>query len=171
MDSLLVAFAVGLVAWLMMRRIFQQRARQRVAALRAREDASEDAPSDARTMPRMGVPGTVTRAQLAELRACHIEPSRHWSREEAQLILDTVSYLRAVIAEETGDRDPPIEIQNKVLGFILTHEGLREAVLEWSLNRTREEEERAGIVPPRDETHARVAAFVTELWDSEAQDR
>ncbi len=169
LDSLLVAFAIGLVVWLMMRRIVHQRARQRMAARQAGPEASGGASSEQRTMPRMGAPGTVTRAQIAELRARHFEPSRHWSREEAQLILDAVSYLRAVILQETGDADPPIEIQNKVLGFILTDDALRGAVLDWSLNRTREEEAGTPDGPPRDEIYERVAAFVTELWQAEAE--
>ncbi len=164
MDSLLVAFAIGLVIWLMMRRIVQQRARQRMAG----EAEAGEAPRGQRTMRRIGTPGTVTRAQMAELRACHFEPSRHWSREEAQLILDAVSYLRAVIAEETGDDDPPIEIQNEVLGFILTDDALREAILDWSLNRRHGEEDAAEDAMPRDETYARVAEYVTELWEAEA---
>ena len=168
MDSLLVAFAVGLVIWLMMRRIVQQRARQRMAVRPGGAGVSGKAPAGRRTMQRIGTPGTVTRAQMAELRAHHFEPSRHWSREEAQLILDTVSYLRAVIAEEIGDDDPPIEIQNEVLGFILTDDALREAVLDWSLNRARADEDAAEEDPPRDETYARVAEYVAELWEAEA---
>ncbi len=169
MDSLLIAFAIGLVIWLMMRRIVQQRARQRMAAQQARAEAPGEAEAAQRSMPRIGAPGTVSRAQMAELRGHHIEPSRQWSREEAQLILDAVSYLHAVIEDETGDADPPIEIQSKVLAFILTEEALREAVLDWSLNRTHDDDETPGSLP-RDETYARIAEFVTELWEAEAGD-
>ena len=167
MESLVIAFAIGLLVWLMMRRIFQQRIRQRMAAQQAQLEDSGDAPAEQRSMPRIGRPGTVTRAQLAQLRESHFEPSRQWSHEEAQLILDTVAYLRKVVEDQTGDRDPPIEIQNKVLGFILTDEDLRAAVQDSSLNRTREEEALGGLALPDDATHARIAAFVAELWEAE----
>ena len=62
-----------------------------------------------------------------------------WSKEEAQLILDTVTYLRAVIYMVTDEASPPIEVQNEILKFILTDQELREYVYEWGLNRTRDE--------------------------------
>ena len=39
---------------------------------------------------------------------------------KSQLILDTVTYLRAVIYEATGEANAPIEVQNEILKFILT---------------------------------------------------
>lgn len=168
MDSLLIAVAVGLVIWLLMRRAAYARARRQMAA-RHGAPSSEGAappPGDQKTMPRFGIPGTITRAQMAELRAQNFEPMRQWSKEEAQLILDAVVYFRAVILDETGDDDPPLEVQNTLLGFILTDEELRDSVLEWSLNRTREEEEAGRIMLPRDETYDRVADEVAELWEA-----
>lgn len=174
MDSLLIAVVVGLVVWLFMRRMVNQRTRLRAARQQAAAQGSAapagESPPDQKTMPRFGVPGSVTRAQLAQLRACHLEPSRQWSREEAQLILNAVAYLRVAITDVTGDDDPPIEVQNDVLGFILTDEALRESVQDWSLNRTREEEDRPGISLPRDETYERVVEFITELWETGARD-
>ncbi len=164
MDSLLVAFAIGLVVWLLMRRAVYARARRQMA----QREASGQAPppsGDARSMPRLGTPGTVTRDQVARLRERSFEPSRDWSHEEAQLILDTVTYLRAVIREETDDDDPPIEIQNKVLGFILTDETMREATQDWAINLTREDEESGRFDLPHDETYERVADFIEDLWE------
>ncbi len=168
MDSLLIAVAVGLVIWLLMRRAAYARARRQMAA-RQGAPSSEGAappPGDQKTMPRFGNPGTITRAQIAELRAQNFEPMRQWSKEEAQLILDAVVYFRAVILDETGDKDPPLEVQNTLLGFILTDEELRDSVLEWSLNRTREEEESGRLILPRDETYERIADEVAELWEA-----
>ena len=172
MDSLLIAVAVGLVVWLLMRRAAYARARRQFAARRQVPGADDGAPAPdgQKTMPRFGIPGTITRAQIAELRAHDFEPMRQWSKEEAQLILDTVVYFRAVILDETGDSDPPLEVQNRLLGFILTDEELRDTVLEWSLNRTREEMEAERIVLPRDETYRRVAEEVAELWEAGTED-
>ena len=167
MDSLLIAVAVGLVIWMLMRRAAYARARRQFGA-RQSAPGSGDAdapPGDEKSMPRIGVPGTITRGQMAELQANNFEPMRQWSKEEAQLILDTVVYFRAVILDETGDTDPPLEVQNRLLSFILTDEELRDTVQEWSLNRTREEEEAGRIVLPRDETYERVADEVAELWE------
>lgn len=173
MDSLLIAVAVGLVVWVLMRRAAYARARRQMAA-RQRPEAAEDAapsPDEQKSMPRFGVPGTITRSQIADLRALEFEPMRQWSKEEAQLILDTVAYFRAVILDETGDSNPPLEVQNTLLSFILTDEELRESILEWSLNRTREEEEAGHLVLPRDETYERVADEVAELWEAGTGDR
>ena len=167
MDSLLIAVAVGLVVWLLMRRAAYTRARRQMAARQQPAGTDEAAPPKGqKTMPRIGTPGTITRAQMAELRTLDFEPMRQWSREEAQLILDTVTYFRAVILDETGDSNPPLDVQNRLLGFVLTDEELREAILEWSLNRTREEEEAERLVLPRDETYERVADEIAELWEA-----
>ena len=168
MDSLLIAVAVGLAVWLLMRRAVYKRARRQMEMRREQPGAGADSapPEGQKSMPRLGVPGTITRAQMAELRALDFEPARQWSREEAQLILDTVIYFRAVIFDETGDENPPLEVQNRLLGFILTDEELREAVLEWSLNRTREEEESGRLVLPRDDAYDRIADEVAELWEA-----
>ena len=168
MDSLLIAVAVGLAVWLLMRRAVYRRARRQMEMRRQPAAPGEDAspPEEQKSMPRLGVPGTITRAQMAALRALDFEPMRQWSKEEAQLILDTVVYFRAVIFDETGDDNPPLEVQNRLLGFILTDEELRDSILEWSLNRTREEEEAERIVLPRDETYDRVADEIAELWEA-----
>ncbi len=166
MDSLLIAVAVGVVIWLLMRRAAQARLRRQMAVRQHPAGAEAAPPGGQKSMPRFGAPGTITRGQMAELRALEFEPMREWSKEEAQLILDTVVYFRAVIFDETGDTDPPHEVQNTLLGSILTDEELREAILEWSLNRTREEEESGRLILPRDETYERVADEIAELWEA-----
>ena len=70
-------------------------------------------------MPRLGTPGTITRDQI-KLKDNDFTPERQWSKEEAQLILDTVTYLRAVIYMVSEEASPPIEVQNEILKFILT---------------------------------------------------
>ena len=167
MDSLLIAVAVGIVIWLLMRRAAYARARRQMAARQQPAGAEAAAsPGGQKSMPRFGAPGTITRGQMAELRALEFEPMSQWSKDEAQLILDTVVYFRAVIFDETGDTDPPQDVQNTLLGFVLTDDELREGVLEWSLNRTREEEESERLILPRDETYERVADEVAELWEA-----
>jgi hypothetical protein len=84
------------------------------------------------TMPRTGTPGTVTAEQLQQLQALNFEPARHWSREEAQLILDAVAYLREVIREVRGQGEAPVDLQNRLLLLILGDAELREAVKAWS---------------------------------------
>lgn len=123
----------------------------RARRLRARAAASSQSQP---TMPRLGVPGTVTPGQLERLKALEFETSPHWSREEADLILDTVAYLRAVLAAR-GEADPAVDLQNRLLVFILSDTALREHVMAWG----RERRERAIDVPVARDTHfERVAA-------------
>ncbi|MBB43181.1 MAG: hypothetical protein CMM44_05400 [Rhodospirillaceae bacterium] len=85
-------------------------------------------------MPRLGKPGTLTYNQIKELQKNNFEPDRNWSIEEANLILDAVKYLRCVcrdVANAEVEKDPPIEIQNELLRFILTEQDIREHVRKW----------------------------------------
>ena len=118
MDSLLVALLVAAVVWLLGRV-----ARGRAAKLRA-------APQPA--MPRIGEPGTIMDEQFERLEALGFEASRHWSREEAGLILDAVAYLRAVIAAVRGPGEAPLELQNTLLASILSDPELRQRARGWS---------------------------------------
>lgn len=160
-ENLIFAAVIGLTVYLFMRRLRllkeqrRQQQQQRVAG-------AGEPPS---TMPRLGTPGTITREQMQELRGNDFQPSRLWSREEAQLILDTVVYLRAVIHAATGEADPPVEIQNSLLRLILSDDEIREHVLDWGLNRTRDEEGEEHPDLPRDEVFAKVERAVLELWE------
>ena len=125
----------------------------RARRLRARAAASAQSQP---TMPRLGVPGTATPGQLERLQALEFETSPHWSREEADLILDAVAYLRAVLAVR-GEADPAVDLQNRLLVFILSDAALREHVMAWG----RERRERGTDIPVAREAHfERVAAFV-----------
>ncbi len=163
MESIILAVCVALFVWLFMRRQRMKRAQN----LRAQQDArSGGTPQEQKSMPRFGQAGSITRDQMKALKAKDFEPSRIWSKEEAQLILDAVDYLRAAIARETGEKNPPMEVQNQVLAFILSDEALREFLIDRARNLTREELERGKLDPEQDENYARVAEFVTELWEA-----
>lgn len=136
-DSLLIALLVAAVVWLLGRAM-----RGRVAKVRA---AAQPA------MPRIGEPGTVSEEQLERLEALNFEASRHWSREEAALILDAVAYLRAVIAAVRGPGEAPLDLQNRLLALILTDPDLRRRVEGWS-------KESSAIV--RDAQFDRIAALI-----------
>lgn len=124
MESLLLAILVAAVVWLLMRH---------GRTLRKAPTARPSARSP--TMPRVGVAGTVTAEQLARLKAFEFEPSADWSREEADLILDAVDYLREVIRAVRGGVEAPIELQNRLLVFVLSDAALRERVAAWGAAR------------------------------------
>lgn len=91
-----------------------------------------------REMPRVGKPGSLTYKQIQALQQNNFEPDKNWSREEAALILDAVKYLRTVcrdIAEDDEEPDPPLDVQNELLRFILTEQDLREYVRKWGEER------------------------------------
>lgn len=157
MESLLLGVTVCVFVWLFMRRLNMRR--QQVAAARTGSDEMQP-----KTMPRTGTPGTVTPDQLKALRANNFEPSRLWSREEAGLILDALALGRAAIEDETGESDAPLEVQNKVLHFVLGDDELRASLLDWQRNRTREDEARGALLP-KDESYSRIRAYVRELWE------
>jgi hypothetical protein len=163
MESLIFAAVIGLTVYLFIRRM-------RVLKLKKRMQAEEiergGPPEEPESMPRLGTPGTVTRDQIKWLKDNDFEPSKLWSKEEAQLILDTVTYLRAVIYMTTEEADPPIDVQNHVLKFILTDDTLREYVYEWGLNRTRDEDAAPQPVLERNEHFARVEAEVLNQWEA-----
>ena len=153
MSSIVIGILVAVLVWLFLR-VKRMRALQRQ---RARDPAPGSNPG---TMPRIGIHGTVTKAQLRRLKELHFEPSGHWSKEEADLILDSVVYLRAAILQVTADSDAPDEFQNQVLAFILSHESLREYVISWGRNRRNKGycDEPGELV--RNEHFERVAAFI-----------
>jgi hypothetical protein len=164
MDSLILAAAVAFAVWFALRRARAVRAR------RAQQASAAAAPADGqKAMPRIGTPGTVTRDQMKALRECNFEPSPQWSREEAQLILDAVAYLRGVIAITTGDRDAPLEVQNKILAMLLGEGELRERVIDWSRNLTREDRADIEAAIPRDALFDQVQGIVRQLWEDDAR--
>ena len=141
MDSFLLAILVAAIVWLVMR---HGRTLRRAPPVRP-------------TMRRVGTPGTVTPEQLARLKALEFEPSPDWSREEADLILHAVDYLRQVILAVRGDADPSIELQNRLLVFILSDASLRDRVGAWGASRA------GDSALERDAAFERVAAQARRL--------
>jgi len=167
MKSIFIGILVAVLAWVFMRlmRALALRRRQ----VRAPAPAPEDAP---RSMPRIGTQGTVTKDQLRRLKAYHFEPSRMWSREEADLILDAVVYMRAAVLQVTGIVEAPEAIQNRTLAFVLSDDKLREYVRSWGRNRR---EKGLGDAPgslTRNEHFERLATFITSISrESATQER
>ena len=165
MENILLAEVIGFAVWLYMRRARLMRGRQRQQARPQADAGAPDAPQP-KSMPRFGIAGTITRQQIALLKQNDFEPNRQWSKDEAQLVIDAVTYLRAAIRTVTGETAAPIEIQNSVLAVILGDDDLRDSVLDWGLNRTHEEEDAGDDVDlPDDETFERVAVHIRQLWE------
>jgi hypothetical protein len=80
MESLIFAAVIGLTIYLFMRRIKVMKEQKRRLAEQA---ASGEPPEDPGSMPRLGSPGTITRAQIKLLKENDFEPSRLWRRGEA----------------------------------------------------------------------------------------
>lgn len=160
-ENLIFAAVIGLTVFLFMRRLRLMREQRR----RQQQQAMNDDFADPGSMPRLGSPGTITREQMRELRKNDFEPSRLWSREEAQLILDAVAYLRAVIYVATRESDPPVDVQNHLLKLILSDDDMREYVREWGLNRTHADEEAEHPELERNEVFRKVETAVGELWE------
>ena len=169
MESILLAVVVALAVWLFMRnaRTMRQRRRRQARPPPQAGAAASDAP-EPKSMPRFGAAGTITRQQMVLLKQNDFEPHREWSKEEAQLILDSVTYLRAAIRMVTGEAGAPTEVQNNVLAFILGDDEVRDSVLDWGINRTREEEDAGEDAElPSDETFARIADHIRALWEDD----
>lgn len=154
MDSIVIGILVAVLAWLFMRH-------RRMRELRRRQARDPSPTGTPRTMPRIGTQGSVTKDQLQRLKAFGFESSRMWSKEEADLILDSVVYLRAAVLQVTGDSEAREETQNQILAFILSDDKLREYIVSWGRNRRNKGS--SGDAPDslaRNEHFERVAAFV-----------
>lgn len=88
-------------------------------------------------MPRFGESGSITANQVRALRRNNFHPDKQWSFEEAALILDALTYLRAVCRDVSSPDDgpPPLDVQNELLRFILTEQNLRDYVRKWGETR------------------------------------
>ena len=163
-ESLIFALVIALTVYMFMRRLrLIKQQKKKKAEEEARGDKVLEDPA---SMPRLGAPGTITREQIKQLKNNDFTPESQWSKEEAQLILDTVTYLRAVIYEATGEAGAPIGVQNDILKFILTDHVLREYVYQWGLNRTQDEHTSPQPVLERDEFYKKIEAAVLERWES-----
>jgi hypothetical protein len=122
MESLIVAILAGVAMWFAINQGRKRRARRAALATQAAQ------PPAAGTMPRLGMPGTISRQQIKALEANNFEPSTDWSREEAALMLDGLAYARGVLAAVTGRRDHDIDAQNQVFAFVMRDDVIREYV-------------------------------------------
>ena len=138
-EQTIAVLLLGLVIWLVIRRAGQKR-REGAAGGRVGGSSSTAAQDlrRQREMPRAGVPGTITEGQIDQLQANGFEPSTTWSFEEAALVLDATTYQRAAILNVTGDNNPPVDIQNTLIQFILSDEELRDYVRGWGKRRREE---------------------------------
>jgi hypothetical protein len=144
-NALFYAICAAGVAFIMFR---PRKGRPRRSLFRrAQSNEATDANS---SMPRVGVPHTVTIAQLDQLERFNFPRERSWSREEADLILDSVVYLRGVCAETIDDPEPELRVQNELLKTILTDQDLRDYIRAWGERRRAED---AQFTDPRPMTH------------------
>lgn len=137
MDSILLGILVALAVWIFMklRRGDSGLFSGLFPGSRAHIQPSPQQQQKQHEMPRIGTAGTITEEQIKRLKRNSFGSSKDWSFEEAALILDAVSYLRAVCAEVAGKKPPPIEIQNELLCFILEDKELRTYVRKWGQGR------------------------------------
>ena len=136
MDSLLLGILVALAVWLFMKHR-QGNGGSLFGGLfsGSRSQVKHRPPPKQREMPRIGTPGTITNGQISALKDNLFEPTKKWSFEEAALILDSVTYLRGVCKEVLGNEQPPLDLQNKLLAFILENQDLRDYVRRWGEDR------------------------------------
>ena len=152
-ESLIIAFAFAWGMWILLR-IHRSRGARRSMFADKPATTAKDVDADARAMPRLGKPGTMTPNQARMLRFNNFVPDRKWSFEEAALILDTLTYLRAVCRDMAGEEDEPAprEVQNALLRLILTDQDLRDYVRRWGERRREEgagEDEMPTLTPNR----------------------
>ncbi|MEX2643757.1 MAG: hypothetical protein WD270_09905 [Acetobacterales bacterium] len=161
---ILLAFLI----WLVIRRAGQKRREREAAESGGGPQGGTPSPKRSRKqreMPRVGQPGSITDAQIDRLKANGFEPARTWSFEEAALVLDATDYLRAAILKATGDDEPPVEVQNVLLQFILSDDDLRNYVRAWGERRREEGREREAPKLRANNQFRRVEQMIDELWE------
>ena len=127
-QTLMVVFGFAWGAWIIYR--IHKRRSSRAEPTASIVNKSKDQQA---AMPRIGKPGTLTLEQRKELQENNFTPDNNWSQEEAALILDGVKYLRLVCSKISSqkDGDPPLEVQNALLKFILTEQDIRDHITKW----------------------------------------
>ena len=135
-ESLIIGFAFAWGLWILLR-IHRGRGARRSLFADKPTATAKDAVADARAMPRLGKPGSMTPNQARMLRFNNFATDKQWSFEEAALILDALTYLRAVCRDMAGEEDDPAprEVQNELLRLILTDQDLRDYVRRWGERR------------------------------------
>ena len=138
MDSVILGILVTLAVWIFMKRRQRNKGSSgilgRLFKRSPQVQPPPEMPPEQRQMPRIGKPGTITKGQLKALKTNYFEATKQWSFEEAALVLDAVTYLRAVCKQFTGKKLPPIELQNELLVFILKDKDLRDYIRNWGNN-------------------------------------
>jgi len=152
-NSIIVGTMVALIAWLSVRAVRRMKAKH--AYLRSE--------ADKKAIPRIGTQGTITKEQAEQLRKTFFEPMKDWSFEEAQLFLDTTTYLRAIFSEATRLSNPSLEMQNALFGFILRDEKLRDYMLRWGKERRNRGADNEAAELPHDAEFKRIAAEARKL--------
>jgi hypothetical protein len=148
MNGIIIGIVVAFIVWLSIRggrRMKEKKARFKSEA-------------EKKVIPRIGTAGTITEEQAEELRKNNFEPLKDWSFEEAALMLDTTTYLRAVFSEAADLKAPLVEMQNELLVFILNDEQLRDYVRRWGEERRNRESNGEVAELPHDAEFERIAA-------------
>ena len=164
MDSVLLGILVALAVWLFMKHR-QGNNGSLFGALfsGSRSHVKHKSPPKQREMPRIGTPGTITNEQISVLKGNFFGPTKKWSFEEAALILDSVTYLRGVCKEVLGNEQPPLELQNELLAFILKNQDLRDYVRRWGEGRRKVGINGKATKLKHNNQFKRVAKMVTDL--------
>jgi len=164
MDSILLGILVALAVWLFMKHR-QGNSGSLFGGLfsGSRSQVKHKSPPKQREMPRIGTPGTITDEQINALKGNFLEPTKKWSFEEAALILDSVTYLRGVCKGVLGNEQPPLELQNELLAFILEDQDLRDYVRRWGEDRRRVEIKGKATKLKQNNQFKRVAKKATDL--------
>ena len=131
-QTLIIVFGFAWGAWIIYGIHKRRSSRTDPTAALVRKSPAEQA-----AMPRLGKPGTITYNQKKLLQGKGFNPDNNWSQEEAATILDGVRYLRAICSDisSQNDGDPPLEIQNALLKFILTEQDIRDYIRKWGEDR------------------------------------
>lgn len=166
-ESLIIGFAVAWGVWILLRIHRSRGARRSLFADKTTATAKDATAKDtaARSMPRLGKLGTMTPNQARTLKFNNFATDKQWSFEEAALILDALTYLRAVCRDMAGEEDgpAPLKVQNELLRLILTDQDLRDYVRRWGERRREEgaEEDEFPTLTPNQQFE-RIAAKARE---------
>ena len=167
MDSVILGIFVALAVWIFMKRRRSGKGRggifSRLFGGSSHVQPPPEIPPEKRQIPRVGKAGTITKGQIKALKKNCFETTKEWSFEEAALVLDSVTYLRAVCTQIGGKKLPSLELQNELLVFILKDKDLHDYVRNWGNNwrKTGNKDEIPGL--KHNSQFKKVAEKVTKL--------
>jgi len=164
MDSIILGILFALAVWIFMKQR-QGNSKGLFGGLLtgSRSQGQPKPPQRQREIPRIGTPGTITDEQIDALKQNFFEPSKKWSFEEASLTIDSVTYLRGVCKEVLGNEQPPFELQNELLAFILQNQDLRDYVRKWGEDRRQEGIKEKATKLKQNHQFKRIAKKATDL--------